>query len=109
MGSYNILKEAMSNQTVIKNTKNPAVTFGMGAIAGTITVYATQPFDTIKTSAQGAKGATTLEAVQDVWRHGGVRAFWSGSTMRLGRLVLSGGIVFTVYENVASLLMGLKK
>ena len=109
MGSYNIIKEAVAARSTTNPSKSPLLTFGMGATAGVITVYATQPFDTIKTRAQGAKGATTLEAVRDVLRDGGVRAFWSGSSMRLGRLILSGGIVFTVYENVASLLMGLKK
>ncbi|KAL6868744.1 CtIP- endonuclease [Amphichorda felina] len=109
MGSYNIIKETVSSRTGIRDTKNPAVTFGMGAMAGVVTVYASQPFDTIKTRTQGAKGATTLEAVRDVMKDGGVRAFWSGSSMRLGRLILSGGIVFTVYENVAGLLMGLKR
>ncbi|PGH03227.1 hypothetical protein AJ79_07422 [Helicocarpus griseus UAMH5409] len=109
MGSYNIIKETVAARTNVKNTKNPVLTFGMGATAGVITVYATQPFDTIKTRAQGAKGATTLEAVRDVMKNGGVRAFWTGSSMRLGRLILSGGIVFTVYENVAGLLMGLKR
>ncbi|KAM6504684.1 CtIP- endonuclease [Fusarium solani] len=103
MGSYNIIK-----QLVPSDKKGPAVTFGIGATAGVITVYATQPFDTIKTRAQGAKGATTVEAFRQVLRDGGIRGFWSGSSMRLGRLILSGGIVFTAYENVASLLMGLK-
>ncbi|KAE8417484.1 mitochondrial carrier domain-containing protein [Aspergillus pseudocaelatus] len=106
MGSYNVIKEIVSSRTSIKDTKNPALTFGMGATAGVITVYMTQPFDTIKTRAQGAKGASTMEAVRDVLKDGGVRAFWRGSSMRLGRLILSGGIVFTVYENVAALLMG---
>lgn len=108
MGSYNALKEAVSTHTSVKNVKNPVVTFGLGATAGIITVYATQPFDTIKTRAQGAKGATMVEAVKSIMSDGGVRAFWSGSTMRLGRLILSGGIVFTVYENVVSLLTGLR-
>lgn len=108
MGSYNVIKEAVAARTNVKNTKNPFLTFGMGATAGVITVYASQPFDTIKTRAQGAKGATTMEAVKDILRSGGIREFWSGSTMRLGRLVLSGGIVFTVYENVSGLLMGMK-
>ncbi|KAL4920915.1 mitochondrial carrier domain-containing protein [Aspergillus aurantiobrunneus] len=105
MGSYNIIKEIVSSRTSIKDTRNPALTFGMGATAGVITVYMTQPFDTIKTRAQGAKGASTIEALRDVLKDGGVRAFWRGSSMRLGRLILSGGIVFTVYENVAALLM----
>mgnify|MGYP002477610004 CR=1 FL=1 len=33
----------------------------------------------------------------------GVLRFWRGATPRLARLVLSGGIVFTVYEKGASL------
>lgn len=113
MGSYNILKEAVAARRKGQTTSATAdqlVTFATGAVAGTITVYATQPFDTIKTRAQGAKGQGTVEAATSVWRDSGIKGFWSGSTMRLGRLVLSGGIVFTVYENVAALLTGgLKK
>ncbi|KAL5118715.1 CtIP-related endonuclease [Pleosporales sp. CAS-2024a] len=101
MGSYNVLKEFARRKNLPQNS---AVTFGLGAIAGTITVYATQPFDTIKTRAQSAKGATTGEAFRSVMQSSGVRGFWSGSTMRLGRLVFSGGIVFAVYEKVASVL-----
>lgn len=101
MGSYNILKEFSRRKQLPQNS---AITFGMGAIAGTITVYATQPFDTIKTRAQSAQGASTMEAFRSVMKHAGISGFWSGSTMRLGRLVFSGGIVFTVYEKVASYL-----
>lgn len=35
----------------------------------------------------------------------GVLRFWRGATPRLARLVLSGGIVFTVYEKGASLVL----
>ncbi|CCF38519.1 hypothetical protein CH063_00285 [Colletotrichum higginsianum] len=101
MGSYNVLRE-VSKQHGLPN--NSLVTFGSGAVAGIITVYATQPFDTIKTRAQSARGAGTMEAFRMVLSERGVRGFWSGSTMRLGRLILSGGIVFTVYEKVSSLL-----
>ncbi|CEN62017.1 Putative Mitochondrial tricarboxylate/dicarboxylate carrier proteins [Aspergillus calidoustus] len=104
MGSYNVIKEAVSSRTSAASTSNPVLTFGMGATAGVVTVYMTQPFDTIKTRAQGAKGVSTVEAFRAVLADGGVRAFWRGSSMRLGRLILSGGIVFTVYENVAALL-----
>ncbi|KAL2789332.1 mitochondrial carrier domain-containing protein [Aspergillus keveii] len=104
MGSYNFIKEAVSSRTSLRSTNNPVLTFGMGATAGVVTVYMTQPFDTIKTRAQGAKGVSTVEAFRAVLADGGVRAFWRGSSMRLGRLILSGGIVFTVYENVAALL-----
>lgn len=101
MGSYNVLKELSRRQNLAQNS---ATTFTIGAIAGTITVYATQPFDTIKTRSQSAKGATTGEAVRSVLKETGVRGFWRGSTMRLGRLVFSGGIVFTVYEKIVAVL-----
>ena len=51
MGSYNILQELGKTYNMTQNT---ATTFVIGAVAGTITVYATQPFDTIKTRAQSA-------------------------------------------------------
>lgn len=101
MGSYNMIKEFTKEYKVPQNT---LTTFGSGAMAGIITVYATQPFDSIKTVAQGAKGATTGEAFRQILVQRGIRGFWSGSTMRLGRLILSGGIVFSVYEQVSSLL-----
>lgn len=102
MGTYNILKEVARAQEI-----KPGVltTFGMGAVAGVVTVYATQPFDSIKTRAQSAQGASFAEAVSSVVRDYGLRGFWKGSTMRLGRLLLSGGIVFSVYEETASILL----
>ncbi|KAL0942780.1 uncharacterized protein CTRU02_200666 [Colletotrichum truncatum] len=101
MGSYNVLRD-FSRQANLPN--NSLVTFSSGAVAGIITVYVTQPFDTIKTKAQSARGASMSEAFRMVLTERGARGFWSGSTMRLGRLILSGGIVFTVYEKVAALL-----
>jgi solute carrier family 25 citrate transporter 1 len=102
MGSYNVLKETAKSNGI---SQNGAATFGMGAVAGTITVYATQPLDTIKTRTQSATGAGTMEAFVGVLRDSGIRGFWKGSTMRLGRLVFSGGIVFSVYEQVVHLLL----
>lgn len=101
MGSYNVIRD-QSEQYGLPN--NSVVTFGSGAVAGIVTVYATQPFHTIKTRSQSAHGAGTAEALRMMLSETGVRGLWSGSTMRLGRLVLSGGIVFTVYEKVSSLL-----
>lgn len=104
MGSYNVIKEFSKQHKVPQNT---VTTFASGAVAGVITVYATQPFDSIKTVAQGAKGASTGEAFRQILTQRGIRGFWSGSTMRLGRLVLSGGIVFSVYEQVSAVLASL--
>lgn len=101
MGTYNVLKELSLQNDLPQNV---IVSSATGAIAGIVTVYATQPFDSIKTMAQSAKGASTGEAFRKILAERGVRGFWSGSTMRLGRLVFSGAIVFTVYEQVAGIL-----
>lgn len=100
MGSYNAMKEAYRARYGCLPKSTPE-TFALGAIAGTVTVYATQPFDTVKTRAQSAEGERLGQAVRGVWRDAGVRGFWKGSTMRLARLVFAGGIVFSVYEFVA--------
>ncbi|KAJ5447303.1 Mitochondrial carrier protein [Penicillium cf. griseofulvum] len=101
MGTYNVLREALKSRGIKPNV---VTTFGIGALAGVVTVYATQPFDTIKTRAQGVQGAGIGEASRSVIRDYGIRGFWKGSSMRLGRLLLSGGIVFSVYEEVAAIL-----
>ncbi|KAK4557108.1 hypothetical protein LTR86_006089 [Recurvomyces mirabilis] len=105
MGLYSTLKETYGQRTGTK-PDTVLVSFALGAIAGTGTVYATQPFDTIKTRAQSARGEGIAMAVRNVMRDHGVRGFWKGSSMRLGRLVLSGGIVFSAYEQIAGLLRG---
>ena len=101
MGTYNILKDFEQSRQIKQNT---AVNFANGAIAGIITTYATQPFDTLKTRSQSAQGASTLEAFSSILADDGVRGFWRGTTMRLGRTIFSGGILFTVYEQVAAIL-----
>lgn len=101
MGTYNILKDYENSRQITQST---ATNFANGALAGIITTYATQPFDTLKTRSQSAKGASTVEAFQSVMADAGIRGFWRGTTMRLGRTVFSGGILFTVYEQVAAVL-----
>ncbi|KAJ5217516.1 uncharacterized protein N7469_011141 [Penicillium citrinum] len=101
MGTYNILKETGKSQGIAPSAVS---SFGMGALAGLVTVYATQPFDTLKTRAQSVSGAGLVEASRSVMREYGVIGFWKGSSMRLGRLLLSGGIVFSVYEQISALL-----
>ena len=76
-------------------------TFGMGAIAGIVTVYMTMPFDVVKTRMQSERASQyrgAFDCVATMLREEGVRRFWKGTTPRLMRLVLSGGIVFTIYE-----------
>lgn len=101
LGTYNILKDFERLRNIPQTT---ATTFANGALAGTIVVFATQPFDTLKTRAQSVKGAGVVEAFRTVIADYGVKGLWRGSTMRLGRTVLAGGILFTSYEWIATVI-----
>lgn len=101
MGTYNILKDYERVRHIPQTT---LTNFVNGSIAGIVTTLCTQPFDTIKTRCQSAKGASTMEAVRSIVSDYGVKGFWKGTTMRLGRTVFSGGILFTTYEHAASIL-----
>jgi solute carrier family 25 citrate transporter 1 len=103
MGSYNVIRELTRRHELPQNGATALIT---GALAGTITVYITQPFDTIKTLAQSARGAGTIDAFRTVVRESGFTGLWSGSTSRLGRLAFSSSILYTVYEKVAVVMNG---
>jgi solute carrier family 25 citrate transporter 1 len=98
MGSYNALKQIIQDNNI---PITGLTTFTIGAAAGVVTVYATQPFDAVKTRAQCAAGMSMKDAVKGVLRETGIHGLWRGSTMRRGRLILSGGTVFSVYEHMA--------
>ncbi|PVI08008.1 tricarboxylate transport protein, mitochondrial precursor [Periconia macrospinosa] len=104
MGTYNILKDYEKKRDIQQNT---LVNFANGSVAGTVTTLATQPFDVIKTRSQSATGASTVEAVKSVLLDYGIRGFWKGTTMRLGRTVFSGGILFTSYEAAVKVILPL--
>jgi len=88
MGSYNIIKDFQEVRNIPQNT---VVNFVNGSAAGIITTLCTQPFDTIKTRSQSANATTTMQAIAGIIKDGGIRAFWRGTIMRLGRTVFSGG------------------
>jgi solute carrier family 25 citrate transporter 1 len=50
------------------------------------------------------QGASIAEVSRSLICVYGAREFWKGSTMRLGRLPLSGSVVFSVYEEVSAIL-----
>ena len=100
LGTYNILKDFERLRNIPQSTP---VNFANGAVAGTVVVFLTQPFDTLKTRAQSVRGQSVAEAWTGVIQDYGVRGLWRGSTMRLGRTVLAGGILFTTYEWIAAL------
>ncbi|KAI8926308.1 mitochondrial carrier domain-containing protein [Entophlyctis helioformis] len=108
MTTYGLLKE----QVVSRYPADPVtgkqylpwyISFVNGGIAGIVTVYTTMPLDVVKTRMQGldaGKYKHSIDCLATVVRTEGVKALWKGSTPRLGRLIFSGGIVFSVYEQV---------
>ncbi|KAK4556461.1 hypothetical protein LTR86_006605 [Recurvomyces mirabilis] len=100
--SYTSLKQAAQSYVTPGEKLSTAATFAIGGVAGIITVYATQPIDTVKTRMQSidAKGLykNSFDCFMQIWRQEGVLKLWSGAVPRLGRLVFSGGIVFAMYE-----------
>ncbi|KAF7999643.1 hypothetical protein HF325_005732 [Metschnikowia pulcherrima] len=110
LGSYNAIKTMIQLATNTKASEplSSAATFAVGSFAGIVTVYTTMPIDTVKTRMQ-ALGAdklytSTLNCFVKIFKEEGLLTFWKGATPRLGRLVLSGGIVFTIYEKMLVLM-----
>lgn len=98
--SYTSLKQLAQSYASPGEKIGVLGTFGLGAAAGTITVYATMPLDTVKTRMQSLEARkeyrNSLDCVVKIFKNEGVLTFWSGAVPRLGRLVFSGGIVFAM-------------
>jgi len=109
--SYTFLKQLAESYTAPGERLGTVGTFAMGAMAGLITVYATQPLDTIKTRMQSIEArevyGNSLRCAALIFRQEGILTFWSGALPRLVRLVMSGGIVFTMYEKSMELMSNL--
>jgi solute carrier family 25 citrate transporter 1 len=100
--SYTFLKQLAESYTAPGEKLGTLGTFAMGSLAGFITVYATQPLDTIKTRMQSIDArqvyGNSLRCASIILKQEGILTLWSGALPRLARLVMSGGIVFTMYE-----------
>lgn len=106
--SYTFLKQLAESYTAPGEKLGAVSTFGIGGVAGLITVYVTQPLDTIKTRMQSIEARSvygnSFRCAAMIFRQEGLLTFWSGALPRLARLVLSGGIVFTMYEKSMDLM-----
>lgn len=98
--SYTSLKQLAQSYVAPGEKLGAVSTFGLGGLAGIITVYTTMPIDTVKTRMQSiearASYKNSFDCVAKIFRDEGLLTFWSGAVPRLGRLILSGGIVFTM-------------
>ncbi|KKZ64811.1 hypothetical protein EMCG_09300 [[Emmonsia] crescens] len=101
-GSYTTIRQFAQGYVAPGEKLGVASTFAIGGLAGLITVYVTQPLDTIKTRMQSIEARKNYKnsfvCATSIFKNEGVLTFWSGALPRLARLVMSGGIVFTMYE-----------
>ncbi|KAI9799003.1 MAG: hypothetical protein M1825_004899 [Sarcosagium campestre] len=102
--SYTTLKQLAQSYVTPGEKLGTVSTFGIGGIAGLITVCVTQPLDTIKTRMQSISARTeyrnSFVCAAKIFKDEGFLTFWSGALPRLARLTLSGGITFTMYEKM---------
>jgi len=107
-GSYTFLRQLAQSYTAPGEKLGAMATFGIGGVAGLITVYVTQPLDTVKTRMQSIEAKklykNSFACAAQIAKNEGMLTFWSGALPRLVRLVLSGGIVFTMYEKSIDLM-----
>ncbi|RAK92739.1 mitochondrial tricarboxylate transporter [Aspergillus costaricaensis CBS 115574] len=109
--SYTMLKQMAQGYVAPGEKLGTASTFALGGIAGLITVYVTQPLDTVKTRMQSLEASKNYKnsfvCAARIFKDEGIFTFWSGAVPRLARLIMSGGIVFTMYEKTMDALDGL--
>ncbi|PAV15596.1 mitochondrial tricarboxylate transporter [Pyrrhoderma noxium] len=108
--TYTTLKQFVQGNARPGQPIPSSITFGIGAIAGLVTVYTTMPLDVIKTRMQSLEARqqyrNSFHCAYRIFTEEGFFRFWTGTTPRLARLVMSGGIVFTVYEKIIDLIGG---
>jgi solute carrier family 25 citrate transporter 1 len=97
-GTYTSVKQFAEGYVAPGEKLGSATTFGIGAVAGVVTVYTTMPLDTVKTRMQSLEASknykNSFQCAASIFKNEGILTFWSGALPRLGRLTLSGGIVF---------------
>lgn len=91
--SYSTLKQFVQGSSRPGQQLPSVVTFGIGALAGIITVYTTMPLDVIKTRMQSlearAQYRNSAHCAYRIFTEEGVARFWKGTTPRLARLIVS--------------------
>lgn len=106
--SYAFLRQLAQSYAEPGEKLGAISTFGIGAVAGLITVYVTQPIDTVKTRMQSMEARelyrNSIACAATIVKSEGWLTLWSGALPRLARLMMSGGIVFTMYEKSIDLM-----
>ena len=96
--TYATLKQLVQGTARPGQPLPSAITFGIGAIAGLVTVYTTMPLDVVKTRMQQlearAQYRNSFHCAYRIFTEEGVLRFWTGTTPMLARLVPLLGLPF---------------
>ncbi|EEB06816.1 citrate transporter [Schizosaccharomyces japonicus yFS275] len=100
--TYTGLKQALQGHLTPGEKLSTKTTISIGCISGAVTIFCTQPIDTVKTRMQSCSAKyrykNSIHCAYKLYKQDGIRQLWAGTLPRLVRLTLSGGIVFAVYE-----------
>jgi len=76
-----------------------------GGIAGTMSTLFNNPLDTIKTRMQKqGQDKSSVEVIRQIYRDGGIRAYWAGVSTRILRVAPGQAITWAVLEWMVNLL-----
>lgn len=110
LGTYSALRDYLPKaKGKGSSLVNWLATFSTGAASGVVAVYGTMPFDVLKTRMQAIDASryrSTYDCLAQTVKTEGIPALWRGSVSRSMRLIVSGGVIFSVYEQVVWLLAG---
>lgn len=81
---------------------NPAINAASGVLAGVTATTLTNPFDAVKTRLQllPQKYGNMLNATTLMLKEDGIKSFFDGLGLRMGRKAISSALAWTVYEEL---------
>lgn len=85
-----------------RTLSNPAINAASGVFAGVTATTITNPFDAVKTRLQllPQKYGNMLKATALMLKEDGVKSFFDGLGLRMGRKAISSALAWTVYEEL---------
>jgi len=110
-GSKTWLNQTFSSNSAVTNGSSAAPVANMngttinalsGVLAATTATAITNPFDAVKTRLQlmPVKYGNSLKATRLMLKEDGIRSFFDGLGLRMGRKALSSALAWTVYEEL---------
>ncbi|KAL2865493.1 putative mitochondrial carrier protein [Aspergillus lucknowensis] len=94
--------QASNSDQPLRASSSSSINFVSGALAAGFATAITNPFDAVKTRLQLMPGkyGNMIRAVRVMVHEDGVRSFFGGLGLRMGRKALSSALAWTVYEEL---------